>query len=141
MRILIADDNSNLANTLAELFRLSADPPPETDVCYDGAQALRLAMQQHHDVAVLDIDMPSLSGTVTAHCIREALAARRPLLIALTGNPKRDESSGIWQAFDHVLSKPVDLDQLLGLAFAQRASDRPELRLRDKPQGNGPWAS
>src|SRR3982750_4553588 len=53
MRVLVAEDEPLLADTVAEgLRRLSM----AVDVCYDGAAAIELAMVHRYDVAVLDRD-------------------------------------------------------------------------------------
>ena len=118
MRILIADDTKDLADMLAELLADALEPAPETVVAYDGAQALALALERTPEVAVLDIDMPKLSGIEAAKAMRLRLQERRPVLIAVTGNASRDKSSGMRDAFDHVLGKPVDMDLLLALVRA-----------------------
>src|SRR5436305_13922273 len=59
MRVLVAEDEPLLADTVAEgLRRLSM----AVDVCYDGAEAIELAMVHRYDVAVLDRDMPGATG-------------------------------------------------------------------------------
>ena len=59
MRVLVADDEALLADTIADgLRRLSM----AVDVCYDGSAALDLVMTNRYDVAVLDRDMPGRTG-------------------------------------------------------------------------------
>ena len=59
MRVLVADDERLLAETVAEgLRRLSI----AVDVCYDGDAALELVSVHRYDVAVLDRDMPGRTG-------------------------------------------------------------------------------
>ena len=63
VRVLIADDEQLLADTIAEgLRRLSI----AVDVCYDGQAALDLVSTHRYDVAVLDRNMPLQSGDVTS---------------------------------------------------------------------------
>src|SRR3954465_16003215 len=55
MRVLVAEDEPLVADTVAEgLRRLSMGG----DVCYDGAEAIELAMVHRYDVAVLGRDRP-----------------------------------------------------------------------------------
>jgi two-component system, response regulator PdtaR len=60
MRILVADDEPASAGALKELLEAIGyqviGPAP------DGAEAVRLAVRERPDLAILDIDMPRLSG-------------------------------------------------------------------------------
>ena len=59
MRVLVADDERLLADTVAEgLRRLSM----AVDVVYDGDSALERLAVNRYDVAVLDRDMPGRTG-------------------------------------------------------------------------------
>jgi len=69
------------------------------------------------DVAILDIGMPGLNGLELSRQLRKA---RRPIPvhIALTGWPR--ETVEQYGGFDHVLSKPVQLDSLVRLLESSR---------------------
>jgi two-component system, NarL family, response regulator NreC len=49
----------------------------------DGQEALRIAHEQHPDVAVLDIGMPYLNGLETARRLREALPQTKIVLLTM----------------------------------------------------------
>jgi two-component system response regulator NreC len=49
----------------------------------DGPEALRIAHEQHPDVAVLDIGMPHLNGIETARRLREALPQTKIILLTM----------------------------------------------------------
>src|SRR4051812_25933716 len=59
LRVLLADDEQLLADTVAEGLRKLA---MAVDVCYDGAAAMERLGVNRYDVAVLDRDMPKASG-------------------------------------------------------------------------------
>lgn len=59
MRVLLADDERLLADTVAEGLRKLA---VAVDVCYDGVAAMERLSVNSHDVAVLDRDMPEATG-------------------------------------------------------------------------------
>ena len=118
MRILLADDNVDLAELLVEILIDALEPLPTFHVAHNGADALALGLAHLHDVAVLDIDMPSMSGIEVAQGMQARLGLACPVMIALTGNLFRNPSQGMNQAFDHALGKPVDIERLLALIRA-----------------------
>ena len=82
MRVLVADDERLLADTIAEgLRRLSM----AVDVCYDGQAAMDLIATNRYDVAVLDRDMPGAHGDEVCRWIAESAA-----------KPRTDADSGEW---------------------------------------------
>jgi CheY-like chemotaxis protein len=113
VRILCVDDNRDLADTNAALFRMAGY---EVRVCYDGVEALTAAEEFRPDVCLLDLNMPGLPGEHLAVWIRAREGERRPALVALTGygresDFRRTESAG----FDAHLVKPVAPAQLLDI--------------------------
>ena len=59
MRVLLADDERLLADTVADGLRRLA---MAVDVCYDGEDAVERLSVNRYDVAVLDRDMPRRTG-------------------------------------------------------------------------------
>ena len=59
LRILLADDEKEFVDTLAERLSLRGFAPY---VVYDGISALQAATPEKPDVVVLDLFMPGLSG-------------------------------------------------------------------------------
>ena len=105
-RILVADDNRDAANSLANMLKLSGH---EARIVYDGQEALLAAQAFQPDVALIDIGMPRLNGYEVARGLREFAGDRRMLLVALTGwgqpdDKRRSDAAG----FDWHLVKPAD---------------------------------
>jgi two-component system, cell cycle response regulator DivK len=75
----------------------------------DGLAALRVAQDETPDLVVLDLDLPSLSGTDVARRLRaDPLTAKMPL-IAVTGHSSdRHRSEALQAGFDTILIKPCD---------------------------------
>src|SRR5262245_29350366 len=114
--VLIVDDNRVSADTLAMLLRLHGH---EARTAYDGEAALVVLLDWQPDAAILDIVMSGLNGVELAARLRKEVA-RPMLLVALTGLGAKDELAPVKAgAFDDVLLKPVDLDELLGLLDAR----------------------
>ncbi len=63
MRVLLADDERLLADTVADGLRKLA---MAVDVCYDGEAAMERLGVNRYDVAVLDRDMPRPPATASA---------------------------------------------------------------------------
>lgn len=105
-RLLIADDLVDSADSLAMLMRHAGH---DVETAYDGEEALRLAEEGRPDAALLDIEMPKLSGYDVCRRIREQPWGRQMMLIAVTGWSEDEVQARLTEAgFDHQLVKPVD---------------------------------
>jgi signal transduction histidine kinase len=112
-RVLVADDNRDAADTLAELLRTLG---AEVTVAYDGTQALQRCMEREPDIAVLDIGMPGLDGCDVARALRARPDGARIKLVALTGWGQAADRDRVAAAgFDHHLLKPVGVPELSAL--------------------------
>lgn len=109
-RILIADDNCDASETLAEFLRLQGH---EVKAVYDGVAALQEFSVLQPDTVLLDIGMPGLNGNEVAQRIRETPTGQDAMLIAITGwGQDKDKASALSAGFDHHLTKPIDLQRL-----------------------------
>jgi signal transduction histidine kinase len=110
-RILVIDDNTDVADMVAELLR---EQGHTVEVAYDGAAALRLAETFRPQTALVDIGLPIMDGYELAANLRERLGASCPRLIAVTGyGQARDRAQSHAAGFDLHLVKPVDVHRLL----------------------------
>ncbi len=124
LRILVADDSEDNAQSLAMVLRLIGH---ETRIAKDGYEALAIADDFRPDVAVLDIDMPSLDGYETARALRERPWARAMLLCALTGWGQSDDRKRAADAgFDAHFVKPVGPDVLASAIEVHMRAARPD---------------
>ena len=121
LRVLIADDNRDSAESLGMLLELSGH---EVVLAHDGLAALAVAAESQPNVALLDIGMPGMDGLQVAAALRREPWGAGMMLIAITGwgqeEAKRQARSA---GFDHHLTKPMDtavLESLLA-GVAQRA--------------------
>lgn len=142
IRVLLAEDDDDLRNGLAEYLRLRF--LSVTDVA-TGVAVHRALRASRFDVVILDVNLPDASGFDLA---REIAAQPRHdmgivLLTARAG--RQDRIRGYEEGADLYLTKPVDGDELL-LAIrnlARRvASARPEeaeARMPEPPREAGTW--
>jgi signal transduction histidine kinase/CheY-like chemotaxis protein len=115
--VLLADDNADAAEVLAELLRLAGH---QVRVANDGHAASDLAAQLRPHVLVLDIGMPGLNGYEVARQVRAHDWGANALLIAATGWGQEDDRRKALEAgFDLHFTKPFSPEQLLA-AIAQR---------------------
>ena len=110
LSILTVEDDPDTAQNLAWWLRSEGH---EVDIAPDGPAALRSAQVQQPDVVLLDIGLPGMSGYDLARHLYQHRGAKRPLLIAITGQAgatdrQQSEEAGI----DLHLVKPVDPGQL-----------------------------
>jgi len=115
LRILVADDNQDAAESLALMLRLMGN---QVRTVHDGEQAVAEAAAFRPDVILLDIGMPRMNGYDAAREIRGHGWGARMVLVALTGwGQDEDKRRASEAGFDRHFTKPVspaDLEKLLG---------------------------
>jgi CheY-like chemotaxis protein len=110
LRVLVADDNRDSADSLGELLQLVGC---EVRTCYDGLGVLPLAREFRPDVCVLDLWMPGVSGWEAGRQLRQWAGDRLLLLIALTGVGGREaEENSLYAGFDYHILKPCDPEEI-----------------------------
>jgi PAS domain S-box-containing protein len=108
LRVLVVDDNTDAADSLATLLEISGHT---IRIANDGSQALQLAGDFRPDVAFLDIGLPGMNGYELARALRSTPGMEKMLLIALTGwGAEADQKQAHLAGFDQHLTKPANLD-------------------------------
>jgi CheY-like chemotaxis protein len=82
LRVLLADDNVDFAESLAVVLRNEGH---EVRVAHDGKAALQLARETMPEVGLFDIGMPGLDGYQLAAALRREPEGASCLLVAITG--------------------------------------------------------
>jgi len=109
-RILVVDDNRDIADTLSALLRLLGH---EVAIAGDGGSALRVAQSFEPHVILLDVGLPDMSGYEVARRLRGDPRASRALLVAVTGwGQEEDRRRARNAGFDHHLTKPTTIEDL-----------------------------
>jgi DNA-binding response OmpR family regulator len=111
--VLIADDNQDLADSLAILLKLVGF---DVATVHNGSDAMSVAKSRAPDVLLVDIGLPGLNGYEVAGQFRDDETLKNVLIIAISGYSP-DMVRGRWtkQHFDHYLVKPVEFRTLLPL--------------------------
>lgn len=115
LRIVVADDDRDTADTLAALLRHEGHV---VHTAYSGNEVLPVIRTARPDAVILDINLPKLSGYALAQATRHSFSdMRRPLLIAISGvwTETPDRLLGRQVGFDHYLPKPAEANDLLRL--------------------------
>jgi len=119
-RILVVDDNTDAASSLAMLLQISGN---EAQTANEGLEAIELAEVFRPDVVLLDIGMPQIDGLEVCRRIRAQPWGRDMLMIALTGwGQEEDRRRSKDVGFDYHLVKPVDYPTLMKL-LAERGEE------------------
>ena len=109
-RILIVDDNTDSAKTLATLQRRRGH---ETCTAFTGPAAIAAAATFLPDVILLDIGLPGMDGLEVARRLRALPAHQNAFLIAMSGYGRaEDQIEAKAAGFNKYLVKPVNLAQL-----------------------------
>jgi len=109
--LLIVDDEVDACRNLSDIF---TDLEYQVDTASGGLEALEMMRSAHFDVAVLDLMMPGMDGiSLYYEMKRRSPETVTVLATAYPNHPRVDHGikSGLWK----ILSKPVDLSQLVTL--------------------------
>ena len=109
MRILIVEDEVNLADALAQGLRAESY---EVEVSYDGDDGLWRAREGQFDAIVLDIMLPGINGYSICATLREE-GNTTPILMLTAKDGEYDEAEGLDTGADDYLTKPFSLVVLL----------------------------
>jgi DNA-binding response OmpR family regulator len=110
MRVLLVDDEVDLASALAERLDLRGI---EADWATSAQQALEMAAVKEYDLSVLDIKMPGIGGVE----LRQELNALYPQMkfVFLTGYGSEEDFKTVTGCVgdECYLVKPVDISELI----------------------------
>ena len=112
-RILVVDDNRDLADSLAMLLESMGN---HLRTAHDGAEAVKIASEFRPHAVALDVGLPKMNGFDVARALRQQPWGEKIVLVAVTGwGQERDRQRAIEAGFDHHMVKPVDAASLLRL--------------------------
>ncbi|TFY99456.1 hybrid sensor histidine kinase/response regulator [Ramlibacter henchirensis] len=119
LRIVVADDNVDAAETLAALL---SEMGHEVREVHDGEAAVQAVGSFDPHLLLLDIGMPKMTGYEACSRIRRMPGGERRVLVAVTGwGQPQDLQRSRDAGFDRHLVKPID-PQVLGPLMEQVAT-------------------
>jgi len=123
VRVVIVDDNRDVAESTALVLRLSRC---DVQVAFDGRSGLDLVRAVKPDAVLVDIGLPGMDGFEVAKHIRAQPEHRRTLLVAVSGYGQGEHRSMSTDAgFDHHLVKPINPAALTHLLASTRPAIAP----------------
>lgn len=108
MRIILVEDNRILAEGIAQAL---ADTGHAIESFADGAEANEYLAQESADLAILDINLPSLSGLELLALIR-ARGDNVPVLMLTANDRTGDRVGGLDAGADDYMVKPFAMEEL-----------------------------
>ena len=121
MRLLLAEDEKELANALAAVLKHNKS---SIDVVYNGADAYDWAQAAEYDGIILDIMMPKMSGLEVLEALRKQ-GSTVPILLLTAKGEIEDRVTGLDMGADDYLPKPFAMKELLARirAMTRRKSE------------------
>ena len=116
MRILIVEDNRNLASGLQHNLEMEGHV---VELTYDGTSGLRRAREPDVDLIVLDLMIPKPDGYQVLRTLREG-GIETPVIILTARGEEADKVRGFRLGADDYVTKPFGLLELLARVDAIR---------------------
>ena len=109
MKILVIEDNRDIAANLAEYF----EPLGHIlDFAEDGLEGVRLATSESFDAIVLDVMLPGLDGFGVAKKLRQEHGVNTPIIMLTARDQLDDKLEGFASGVDDYLVKPFSIKEL-----------------------------
>ena len=109
MRVLVVEDNANLARGLRHNLELEGY---EVEVAYDGATGLALARTERADLVILDLMIPRPDGYQLLRTLRDE-SIQTPVVVLTARGDEADKLRGFRLGADDYVTKPFSLLELL----------------------------
>lgn len=108
MRILIVEDEKELASSIAEGLQIDGF---ETEICENGEEALDLCLTETYDLVILDLNLPGMDGMDILHEFRKENSST-PVLILSARIQLSDKIAGFDEGANDYLTKPFHFEEL-----------------------------
>ena len=111
-RVLVVDDEPSIVKILRKQLEVAGF---EVAVAVDGAEGLVKVREFRPELIVLDVMLPKLNGhQVCAMLKRDAELKTIPVLMLTAKAQRKDQDEGLQSGADAFLTKPFQLEELLG---------------------------
>lgn len=114
MRVLIVEDEKNLAETLKEMLKQNRF---DSDICADGESGLAYAREGSYDLLILDVMLPRRNGFSIVEELRKHGDAT-PILMLTAKSSVEDYVHGLDLGADYYLTKPFEMQELMACVRA-----------------------
>lgn len=124
--ILVVEDQHSIAQNIANYMEHKGHT---LDFAERGDQGLALALSNHYDLVILDLNLPVMDGLEVCKQLREQASHHVPIIMLTARDTINDKISGFTTGADDYLTKPFSLEELEVRCFA--LSRRHLLQTRD----------
>lgn len=114
MRVLIVEDEKNLAEALGEMLKQNRF---YSDIALDGETGLRYAKENAYDLLILDVMLPKCSGFSIVEELRKS-GCDTPILMLTAKSSVEDYVHGLDLGADYYLTKPFEKKELMACVRA-----------------------
>jgi len=114
LRVLVVDDNKDVADTCSMLINMSGH---QVETVYSGTHAKERAEAFRPHVVLTDIGLPDIDGHQFALWVRSTSWGAATVLVAITGwsdeeHAQSQRAGSTAAIFSHYLTKPIDPDTI-----------------------------
>ena len=109
-RILIVDDDEDLAEMLSEQLRLREEF--QVDTAFSAAESLDVAKENNFDIILLDVGLPDMDGREVCRLMRRG-GVRAPIIMLTGADTDADTILGLDAGANDYVTKPFKLGVLL----------------------------
>jgi len=113
--ILVVEDQQSIAQNIANYME---DKGHVLDFASQGDQGLTLALTNHYDLVILDLNLPVMDGLEVCKQLRKQANHHVPIIMLTARDSIDDKISGFTQGADDYLTKPFSLEELEVRCFA-----------------------
>ena len=109
LNVLLVEDQQSIAKNIAEYMEGKGHT---FDFASQGKQGLELALENHFDLIILDLNLPKMDGLEVCQQIRKLSSRHIPILMLTARDSIEDKVSGFTAGADDYLTKPFSLQEL-----------------------------
>jgi len=113
--ILVVEDQQSIAENIANYLE---DKGHVLDFATQGEQGLALALSNHYDLVILDLNLPVMDGLEVCKQLRQQASHHVPIIMLTARDSIDDKITGFTTGADDYLTKPFSLEELEVRCFA-----------------------
>lgn len=113
--ILVVEDQQSIAQNIANYMEAKGHV---LDFATQGNQGLELALANHYDLVILDLNLPIMDGLEVCKQLREKSNHHVPIIMLTARDSIDDKVTGFTVGADDYLTKPFSLEELEVRCFA-----------------------
>jgi DNA-binding response OmpR family regulator len=113
--ILVVEDQQSIAQNIANYMEVKGHV---LDFATQGDQGLALALTNHYDLVILDLNLPVIDGLEVCKQLRQKARYHVPIIMLTARDSIDDKISGFTLGADDYLTKPFSLQELEVRCFA-----------------------